>query len=309
MVFPARLAGIDIGSNAIRLVAAEFTNAVTFEIIEQLRLPVRLGRSVFDTGELSEEVLDAAGEALLTLSYIIRDLNVSACRAVATSAARDARNGGDLVRRAESAAGIRLEIIDGTEEARLVHIAAIQRIGIEPGIWLLADIGGGSMEIATSSGGEIGYVESHPVGALRFAARTSEVKDDVALIRHKIDLFTARLADSPAFARPIEGVVSTGGSIDALARLTGSRPDSRGVFRFERSALESVIGKLERFNYEERALRFKLPRDRADVILPGAILYQAIAERAGASHIVAPQVGVKEGILLDLAQTSTHSAQ
>lgn len=301
MQFPACLAAIDLGSNAIRFVAAEFKNDTRYRVIEQIRLPVRLGRDVFDRGELSREVLDATVAAFHTIASLMEKAGVDAFRAVATSAVRESRNRDVLVDRIRSETGIELEVISGDEEARLVYLAIRARVPLTKVPWLLVDIGGGSMEIAAINAEQMLRVESHRVGALRFAGHANAELDDELRIRREIEDFLSELEASPVFKFEFEGMVAGGGSIDSLVRLTGSTPTSPEPAELDRTSLNDVIARLAPLTYEQRSIQFNLPRDRADVILSAAIMYERIAAHIGAHRIVVPQAGVKEGILLDIA--------
>jgi exopolyphosphatase / guanosine-5'-triphosphate,3'-diphosphate pyrophosphatase len=301
MQFPARLAAIDLGSNAIRFVAAEFKNATRYRVIEQLRLPVRLGRDVFDRGELSRDVLDATLAAFHTIAALLEQIGVEAYRAVATSAVRESRNRDVLIDRIRSDTAIELEVISGEEEARLVYLAIRARTPLTEQPWLLVDIGGGSMEIAAIDAHQMLQVESHRVGALRFAGHANSEFDDETRIRQEISDFLREVETSPVFKFEFEGMVAGGGSIDALVRLTGNTPASPEPAVLDRTSLNDVIARLAPLNYEQRSVQFKLPRDRADVILSAAIMYERIAAHVGVDEIVVPQAGVKEGILLDIA--------
>ena len=301
MGFPARLAAIDIGSNAIRFVAARFEDEQRYRIIEQLRLPVRLGRSAFDRGYLSDQEIDAAVEALLTIAAITHDLTLDGCRAVATSALRESRNAQTFVERTREKAAIDIDVIGGDEEARLVYLAARHKLHLGNTPHLLVDIGGGSMEIAAIDGEAMRHVESYRAGALRFAGIAGAAGDDAAKVGDAIDAFVDEIGDSPVFATHFHAMVASGGSIDALARIIGIKPDDRGVMVLDRLQLSGAIDQLSALDYAGRAQTFKLPPDRADVILPAALLYERLARRAEVDRILAPQAGVKEGVLLDMA--------
>jgi exopolyphosphatase/guanosine-5'-triphosphate,3'-diphosphate pyrophosphatase len=294
MQFPARLAAIDLGSNAIRFVVAEFKDSNEYRLIEQVRLPMRLGRSVFDRGELTPEVISGTLAALQTIADKMQDLAVEGYRAVATSAVRESRNRDELIERARAQTGIELEIITGDEEARLVYLAVRTRMSLGAVPWLLVDIGGGSMEIAAIDDERMLRVESHRVGALRFAGHANAESDDVGRMREEIESFVSQLEHSPVFGFQFAGMIAGGGSIDALVRLIGQPA-------LKRTAMNNVITRLAPLSYAERARQFKLPADRADVILAAAILYERIAAHIGADEIIVPQVGVKEGVLLELA--------
>jgi exopolyphosphatase/guanosine-5'-triphosphate,3'-diphosphate pyrophosphatase len=301
MQFPVRLASIDLGSNAIRFVVAEFSNSTQYRVIDQLRFPVRLGRDVFDHGELSRDVLDATVAAFHTIAALMEKTEVHAFRAVATSAVRESRNRHILIDRIRSETGIELEVINGDEEARLVYLAVRARVALTQVPWLLVDIGGGSMEIAAIDAERMLHVESHRVGALRFAGHANVQFDDETRIREQIDDFLRQLQTSAVFRFEFAGMVAGGGSIDALVRLTGSTPVSPEPAVLNRTSLNDAIARLASLNYEQRSIQFNLPRDRADVILSAAIMYERIAAQIGAAEIVVPQTGVKEGILLDIA--------
>lgn len=308
MGFPARLAAIDIGSNAIRFVAARFEDEQRYRVIEQLRLPVRLGRSAFDHGFLSDQEIDAAFEALLTIASITHDLTLDGCRAVATSALRESRNAHVFVERAREKAAIDIDVIGGNEEARLVYLAARHKLHLGDTPHLLVDIGGGSMEIAAVDGKAMRHVESYRAGALRFAGIAGAAGDDAAAVSDAIDAFVDEIGDSPVFATQFHAMVASGGSIDALARIIGTKPDDRGVMVLDRLQVAGAIEQLSALDYAGRVQTFKLPPDRADVILPAALLYERLARRAGVDRILAPQAGVKEGVLLDMAAQVARAA-
>jgi exopolyphosphatase/guanosine-5'-triphosphate,3'-diphosphate pyrophosphatase len=157
------------------------------------------------------------------------------------------------------------------------------------------------MEIAAINAEQMWQVESHRVGALRFAGHANAEVDDETRIRAEIEDFVRQLEASPVFHFEFEGMVAGGGSIDALVRLTGSTRTGPGPAVLDRASLNAAIARLAPLTYEERSVQFNLPRDRADVIVSAAIMYERIAAHIGADRIVVPQAGVKEGILLDIA--------
>jgi len=127
---PLRVGAIDVGSNAIRFMASEFSAPKRFEVLDQIRCPVRLGHDVFLTGRLAPDALDAAVVAIVSFRKRMDELGVTEHRAVATSAVRDSKNGEDLIKRVRHDADIELEVITGAEEARLAHIAVSSRIDL-----------------------------------------------------------------------------------------------------------------------------------------------------------------------------------
>jgi len=139
--FPFRVGCVDAGSNAIRFLAAEFTAPGEYETLVYQRVPVRLGHQVFLTGNLAESSMDGAVQAFVSFREQIKDLKLDTFRAVATSAVREARNGFEFVGRILEESSIHLEMISGSEEARLVHLAVGRKLELAGGKWILTDLG------------------------------------------------------------------------------------------------------------------------------------------------------------------------
>src|SRR6267378_2673466 len=164
--FSIRCAGMDVGSNAIRLAIAEFKSPTRYTILERMRVPVRLGESVFHTGRIAPETMDAALDAFRDFRRCMEENGVVVHRAVATSATREAKNRAAFLDRVHSETGIDLEVIPGPEEARLVALAVQAKIRLR-GTSLIVDVGGGSSELALVQRGQILLVESHNLGTVR----------------------------------------------------------------------------------------------------------------------------------------------
>jgi exopolyphosphatase/guanosine-5'-triphosphate,3'-diphosphate pyrophosphatase len=309
-VFPFRVAAIDMGSNAIRFVVAEFVAPSQWVELEAHRVPVRLGHEVFLTGQLAESQMTATVEAMASFRRAIDTLGVPRYRAVATSAVRESRNGGELAERIRRECGIRLETITGTEEARLVWLAIRARMDLGESRWLAVDLGGGSLEVSDVSADGIHWSESHTMGTVRIledlgsagSGSGTDVERTTALIEEYVG--TLRLPDDVARERRA-GLIATGGNIEALARLAGVRPDGQGVSRLKLSKLSETVEALGHLSVAERMERHGLRQDRADVIHPAGLLYERVARLAGVDAIHVPHVGVKEGVLLDVADDLT----
>ena len=165
--FPVRVAAVDLGSNALRFGAAEFSSPEEYRILENLRVPVRLGHGVFLTKYLDAALIDQAVEALKGFRRRMDDLGVGLHRAAATSAVRESRNAHELTARIWEEAAIRVDPIGGIEEGRLVWRAISNRVPVEGRRWLLADLGGGSVEVSLASSGQLSWTESLPLGTVR----------------------------------------------------------------------------------------------------------------------------------------------
>lgn len=299
--FPLRVGCVDSGTNAIRFLVAEFTDSTEYETLAYERVPVRLGHQVFLTGRLASRTMDSAVEAFRSFRSQLDEFELDAFRAVATSAVREAKNGKDLIQRVGEETGIELRAISGSEEARLVHLAVASRVDLAGGQWILTDLGGGSVEVSLVDDMGMLWSESHTMGSVRLLEELSEAQAEVGGFGKLLSDYVSTLRiPAPAQYWSPSGFVATGGNIDALAKLASAPTDGVGVATLSTSDLARVIDLLSRLSYRERIEQLNLREDRADVILPAAMVYHHLARLAKVEEILVPGVGVKEGILLDL---------
>jgi exopolyphosphatase/guanosine-5'-triphosphate,3'-diphosphate pyrophosphatase len=299
---PVRVAAIDVGSNAIRYLIAEGGPGGGYHELESDRLPVRLGREVFTKERrLSAETMQAGVAALAGIRARLDALGVGSYRAVATSAVRESRNGEEFVERVRKESGIRLERISGADEAWLLWKAVANRIPFGRGRWLLVDVGGGSVEVSVADQDGILWSESHTLGAVRLLQGFSEGGAPKGNYRDLLERYVQVLKIPAAVAewRPM-GVIATGGNSEALARLARAPVDAAGIAILHVEDLGSVLSRVADLTIEERMSELGLRVDRADVILPAGVVYERVAELAGATELLVPAVGLREGLLLDL---------
>jgi exopolyphosphatase / guanosine-5'-triphosphate,3'-diphosphate pyrophosphatase len=297
---PRRVAALDVGSNAIRYIAAEAADGGHFVELESHRFPVRLGHDAFTVGELSPASVEATVAAAVHFSERLDALGTLAHRAVATSAVRESRNGDELVELVRARSGIELEMIAAGEEARLVWTAVRRRVSLGDRRWLLADLGGGSLEISLVTRERIVWSESHPLGAVRLLDEPGHAGagDPLGRVAERFPAPENLLRPS---ADDIAALIITGGNAEAIADVAGAAAGAAGVAEMSRSDLRRVLALLATMSCEQRIERLGLRPDRADVILPAAAVFDLIAGSAPSGRVLVPRVGVKEGILYDLA--------
>jgi exopolyphosphatase/guanosine-5'-triphosphate,3'-diphosphate pyrophosphatase len=306
--FPLRVGAIDVGSNAIRLRAAEFADPARSTRLAEERVAVRLGHDVFMTGRLAVKAMDAAVEAIAGFRRRMHALGVEHYRAVATSAVRESRNGGLFVQRLREEAGVEMEVITGAEEARLVYVALRSRVELGSRKWISVDLGGGSVEVSLVDAEGILWSESHTMGSVRLLEELSAAGDEPGRFQRLLREYAATLS-IPTLARQWNpaGVIATGGNIEALAKLAGTPAGEGRAGEIRMDQLQGAIQTLTRLSFRERVEQLGLRADRADVIVPAALVYERVAMLSGADRIVVPGVGVKDGILLDLVDDlATH---
>jgi len=300
-----RVAAIDAGSNAIRFVAADFDGPTSCEVVGKIRAPVRLGHGVFTEGGLNDRTMDDAVQAFRRFRCEIDSLGVERFRAVATSATREAANRDLFLERIRRESGIDLEPISGAEEARLVHLAVRGCVDLSHGRWILVDLGGGSVEISLVDDSGILWSESYEVGTVRLLETLAAARGCHDSLRQWVRRQLAALTIPPPHAYPGPTTfAATGGNIEAIARLALSYMDPLKLALLPVNRVDAVIHLLSAMTIRERIDELRLRPDRADVILPAALVYRYFAKLVQAEQIVVPSVGVKEGVLLDVAASA-----
>jgi exopolyphosphatase / guanosine-5'-triphosphate,3'-diphosphate pyrophosphatase len=300
---PIQLAAIDAGSNAFRLMIARIRSTEEWEVVDSVRAPVRLGHSVFTSGKFDAKTLREATVAFREFRSIMDQRGVTAYRAVTTSAAREARNGRLLIRRIHSQAKINLEIISGDEEARLVRVAVLRALrDFEPPRFIL-DLGGGSLELNELSGGVLQQTIGLPLGTVRLmeAFRALGVVHEHTANEIRSHVLSVLQSALPARPRPSGAcAVACGGNAETLAGLA-SGPRLGGFMTLNPRLLRERLWNILQLSVEERMKAFSVRRDRAEVMGVAAIVLVTVAWWLRLRQMIVPRVGVREGILYELA--------
>lgn len=301
---PVHIAAIDAGTNALRFAIARAHSPLDVDNLLTERYPVRLGETVFTTQRFTEETLGAAAKAFRDFRQKMDDFGVTAYRAVATSAAREARNRGNLVARVRRAAGIRLEVISELEESRLCRTAVLDTLGHELTPSLIVDLGGGSLELSIMRDNALEQCVQLPVGAVRLmeslglrgAMRPVQVEQVRRYVRA---LLESRMPRRPGLS---EGVaVACGGNAETLAQVAAG-PREKGLRALDLSRLRDRLGEIVERDVRERMKAFGVRRDRADVMGVAAVIFLALGRYLNLRHMLIPGVGVRDGLLHELAQ-------
>jgi exopolyphosphatase/guanosine-5'-triphosphate,3'-diphosphate pyrophosphatase len=307
-----KIAAIDIGSNAIRMIVGQITDSRKVELVENIRLPVRLGQDVFTLGKLREETIQQAIEAFQHFRRVADDFEVTKIRAIATSAMREASNGFILIDRILQSSKIEIEIISGDEEAQLIHRAVADSIALKGKRAVLIDIGGGSVEVTLSENGNIVSTESYNMGTVRLLQKLDGRKESgfslfnnanrpfALLVREYAEAARKRI-DREIGREKVDLCIGTGGNVEELGKLRQKllKQTSSEVLRM--GELQELIERINDLSVKDRIRKLKLRPDRADVILPAAIVLQLIARETGVKQIQIPNVGLKDGLLAVIA--------
>lgn len=300
------VAAVDVGSNAIRLSLVEVSPTGRELSNAYHRYPLRLGTDVFARGEISRESADELMRIFREIAERLRDGKVEHYRAVATSAMRDAGNGGALASRIEAETGVRLEILSGKAESRLSRNALVRSLGFVSAETLLVDLGGGSLEIE--------YARSHvgrslPFGTVRLLERFPQLKAPLRLhaLREIQKTLLRDMERRFPRRRKVGLALGTGGSFDVLARFA---PHAGGFWpAIDLDALQTFVEGLARLTVEERQELLDVRSDRADLVLPAALVILTLRRLFHLRAFVVPRTGLRDALLRDLVSAPRVAQQ
>lgn len=297
-----RVAAIDIGSNAIRMMIAQ-EQSTGFKVIKKMRAPVRLGHDVFLNGFISPEAFIAVDSAFATFTEAFKQETLSEVRVVATSACREAKNKSALVKFIKDRYNMSIEIIDGTQEGLLIHLAVQKALDLERKNSVLIDIGGGSVEITFSQGPKTVSTKSFPIGTVRLLEaikkRNLGERDLPILIGELLGPIEDHILNNTGKVH-YHFAIGTGGNLECLGRLRKDLLNELNSTQLSFMELRKIIDLLMQKNYSERVKDLGLKPDRADVIIPAALVVDLIMRQCEVDRIYIPQVGLRDGIIWSL---------
>ncbi|MBI1795896.1 MAG: Ppx/GppA family phosphatase [Candidatus Eisenbacteria bacterium] len=302
-----RIAALDIGTNSIHMVIADTTPLGTFEVFDREREVVQIGRGSFDDGRLRAEQIQRTSQALARFCDLARRHDVDTILCTATAAVREARNGGAFLRAARRASGVSPRVIPAEEEGRLIYLAVRAAIQLDEAPALIVDIGGGSMQLVVGTRDRLLLATCAPVGALRLnellEPADPPAHDDLARMRRRVRRHTAEALERVREWKPTR-VYGCSGSIHALAQAahwkdTGQALEHVNEFALTYEALQRTTRRLARMTTREREALPGIDAQRAEIILPGAVVLEHVLESLDAPAIVLSDYGVREGIVTD----------
>ena len=283
-----RIAAIDIGSNAARLLINEVTETKKgkpeFTKLNLLRIPLRLGIDVFTKGEIGPERKTMVLDSMRIFSDLMKIYKVEHYRACATSAMRDAKNGPEIIKEVQKNSGINIEIISGDEEASLVfenHIAE----GLDKNFaYLYIDVGGGSTELNFFENGKMKYEKSFNIGTIRLLnglVKDDQWKEMKEEIRKNIN------SNHPVLA------IGSGGNINKIFSMSKTKDGKPMSTAFLKKYYKDMNG----LTVAERMTKFGLREDRADVLVPALEIYNNIMNWSDIDKIFVPKISVADGLI------------
>lgn len=307
---PAAIAAIDIGTNSIHMIVARLAGDGRFETVTRLKEMVRLGSGEGEMTVLADDAIERGIEALKRCAALAQSLHAEIV-AVATSAVREALNAEVFIDRARDEAGVEIEVISGQEEGRLIQLGVLQNLPYFDESMFLIDIGGGSTELVISRCGEVSFSRSLKLGALRMTraffpdgiVRKSQVKECRSYIRSLLAPIVHAAHDEI-----VDVVVASSGTAETLACMANiaagnSEPGSLTGMVLTRDGVNQAVSALVAAETTEERKRIPgVEAARADILLGGALILEAVCESFGVNEMVISEFALREGVLLNAIQ-------
>lgn len=288
-----KYAAIDVGSNAVRLLIAnviiEKDKETLYRKSSLVRVPIRLGADSFVKGSISDTNVKRMIDAMNAFQLLMNINDVERCKACATSAIREADNGQETVRAIFEKTGIKIDIIDGKEEAAIIASTDLNELIESDFTYLYVDVGGGSTEFTIFSKGKIVTSKSFKMGTVRL------LNNDKATNKHIFKEVEHWIKSNTNSFKKIS-LIGSGGNINKIFKMS-DRPLGKPLSYIY---LKAHYQFLKQMSYNERITELGLNPDRADVIIPATKIYLSAMKWSGAQKIYVPKIGLSDGIIKGL---------
>ncbi|HUH27467.1 exopolyphosphatase [Gelidibacter sp.] len=283
-----KYAAIDIGSNAVRLLISNIIEQkgkpTLFRKSSLVRVPIRLGADVFLNRRISKENELRLVDTMNAFKLLMASHKVVTYKACATSAMREAENGDDIVKLIKKQAKIKIDVIDGEEEAAIIAATDLNSY-IDPGkTYLYVDVGGGSSEFSVIHQGQTAASKSFKIGTVRLL-------NDIVQKEVWLELEGWIKQNTKGYEKI--DLLGSGGNINKIFKISGRAAGKPLTYFY----LTSYYNMLQTYSYEERITELDLNQDRADVIIPATRIYLSAMKWSNAKYIYVPKIGLSDGII------------
>lgn len=285
-----KIAAIDIGSNAIRMLICYVINNNDINIFQKnqyIRLPLRLGEDSFRDGEISKKKIDTLSNAIISFKYTMKVHDVSEYQIYATSALRDSKNSKEVISCVYKSTGMKIKLINGTKEAKVISLGnPIEKLDFDK-TYVYIDVGGGSTEFSIVVRGQNKKSKSFNIGTVRLINNLVDLK-----VFDDIKKWIYSNIDSDVKIK----LLATGGNINKIHEMTRTKKGSPISFL----SLKDLYNSLKVLNFNDRMIKYDLNSDRADVILPALKIFISTMEWTSSNKLFVPQVGLVDGMINEI---------
>ena len=285
-----KIAAIDIGSNAVRILICYVIQSGNQEIFQKnsyLRLPLRLGEDSFNDGIISDKKIKTLSEALISFKYMMRVHNVDEYQIYATSALRESKNSLNVISEVEETSGLKINLINGLKEAKIIAKGnPLSKLEFNK-TYLYVDVGGGSTEYSILRRGVDKKSKSFKVGTVRLLSNSknpSTIGEIEKWLKSNID------------QNDKVKLFATGGNINKIQTMTGTKTGKPISYL----SVKDLLNNVKLHSYKERMIKYNLNPDRADVIIPALKIFILTMESVSSNKMFIPKVGLVDGMVKEI---------
>ena len=303
----SKLAVVDIGTNSIHMVLAEVESDYSYKILDRVKDMTRLGDGTFDSGRLSDIAMVRGVEVLRNFTTLARNKGYDRIVATATSAVREARNGGEFLRAVMKETSLRVRVVTGQEEARLIYIGIRHSMELSDSPSLIVDVGGGSVELIACNSEKMLLGRSLKLGAIRlkdkFLKKDPPTKGMVKEMEAAIEK-DLRAALKASTYRSFEQIVATSGMAANLTEIIFLRRTGRPISQVNLATVDlkeirAVEGQLKKRNLRARLAIAGLDPKRVDTLLPATVVLRSLMEHTKQETLTISDKAIREGVIYD----------
>lgn len=305
-----RLAVIDIGTNSIHMVLAEIGKEFSYKIVDRIKEMARLGDGTFTSHRLSQEAMERGLTVLKRFSMLANNKGFDPILPIATSAVREAKNGGDFLKLVRKELGLRVRVITGEEEARLIYLGVRNSMDLSRSPAMIVDIGGGSVELMACTQKRLKFVRSLKLGAIRlkdqFLKGDPPDKKMIQRVENLVGQTLKKSLSKKSFM-PFNQLVATSGMAGNLAEIIYLARTGRPLSQIDMATIDleevrEVEGLLRTKNTQARLKIPGLDPRRVDTLYPGVLVLRVLMERLGLKQVCISDKAIREGVIYDFIQ-------
>ena len=285
-----KIAAIDIGSNAVRMLICYVIQSENQEIFQKnsyQRLPLRLGEDSFNDGIISDKKIKTLSEALISFKYMMRVHNVDEYQIYATSALRESKNSLNVISEVEETSGLKINLINGLKEAKIIAKGnPLSKLEFNK-TYLYVDVGGGSTEYSILRRGVDKKSKSFKIGTVRLLnnlINPSTIYEVEKWLKSNID------------QNDKVKLFATGGNINKIQTMTGTKTGKPISYL----SVKDLLNNVKLHSYKERMIKYNLNPDRADVIIPALKIFILTMESVSSNKMFVPKVGLVDGMVKEI---------
>ncbi|MCA9497872.1 MAG: Ppx/GppA family phosphatase [Nitrospirales bacterium] len=306
-----RLAVIDIGTNSIHMVLAEIGKGFSYKIVDRIKEMARLGDGTFTSQRLSSEAMDRGLTVLKRFSILAKNKGFDPIVPIATSAVREATNGGDFLKLVRKELGLRVRVITGEEEARLIYLGVRNSMDLSRFPAMIVDIGGGSVELMACTQKRLQFVRSLKLGAIRLKDQFLKTDTpDNKMIQRLENLVSQTLKKALSSKKcdpQFNQLVATSGMAGNLTEIIYLARTGRPLSQIDMATIElDEVREVERLlRIKDTQARLKIPGldpRRVDTLYSGVLVLRILMERIGVKQARISDKAIREGVIYDFIQ-------